>query len=231
MLLLDRGEAEAACASLERSLIGQSWWTMQRQGMILAHLAIAYAIAGRVEKAQELIDDLAGQGSRWPMPSIRALTNEAAAVLASRHGDEQEALRRLHLARQLWTSIGSALNSTRLRLEIATLLSDAGDRSSSGTEIRAAAMSAELLARRNCCDGAVHYKKRTAFDWKASKTTLKRAFLTSLDCRTVYLPMLGLLSDRDVSCASLPASTTVRLPWHWLGNMASTRTTRTQMIC
>jgi hypothetical protein len=39
------------------------------------------------------------------MPSIHALTNEASAVLAERRGEPREALRRLHLARQLWSSV------------------------------------------------------------------------------------------------------------------------------
>ncbi len=110
MLLLELGEAEAAYVSLERSLIGQSWWTLQRQGMLLAHLAVVAAHTGRLERSQALIDDLAGQAERWPMPSIRALTNEASALLAQKRGAREEALHRLYLARQLWTSIEFAFS-------------------------------------------------------------------------------------------------------------------------
>ena len=145
LLLLERGEPEAAYASLERSLIGQSWWTLQRQGMLLAHLALVAAHAGRHDKAQALIDDLAGQGERWPMPSIRALTNEACAILAHERRDAHEALRRLHLARQLWTSIDSRPNATRLRLQIAALQLELGDSRGAATEIRAALAAAEEL--------------------------------------------------------------------------------------
>jgi DNA-binding winged helix-turn-helix (wHTH) protein len=145
LLLLERGEPEAAYASLERSLIGRSWWTLQRQGILLAHLAVVAAHAGRHERAQSLIDDLSGQEERWPMPSIRALTNEASALLARDRGDPNEAQRRLHLARQLWTSIDSRLNAARLRLQIAALQLDLGDRSGAATEIRAAFAAAEEL--------------------------------------------------------------------------------------
>lgn len=145
LLLLERGEPEAAYASLERSLIGQSWWTLQRQGMLLAHLALVAAHAGRHDKAQVLIDDLAGQGERWPMPSIRALTNEACAILAHERRDPHGALRHLHLARQLWTSIDSRLNATRLRLQIAALQLDLGDSRGAATEVRAALAAAEEL--------------------------------------------------------------------------------------
>src|SRR4029450_4367661 len=60
MLLLELGQPGAAYASLERSLIGQSWWTLQRQGILLAHMAYVAASAGRHDKAQALIDDLTG---------------------------------------------------------------------------------------------------------------------------------------------------------------------------
>lgn len=145
MLLLERGEVEAAYVSLERSLIGTSWWTLQRQGMLLAHLALVAAHAGKQEKAQALIDDLAGQAERWPMPSIRALTNEASALIFLKRGDSNEALRRLHLARQLWTSIDSRINAARLRLQIASLQLDLGDRPGATTEMRAAAAAAQEL--------------------------------------------------------------------------------------
>jgi DNA-binding winged helix-turn-helix (wHTH) protein len=148
MLLLEKGEAEAACAGLERSLIGQSWWTLQRQGVLLAHLALAAAHAGRQERAVALIDDLAGHSERWPMPSIRAVTNEAAAMLAVARGEPADALRRLHLARQLWTSIDSRFHATRLRLQIADLQVEAADARGAMTELRAARASADELGSR-----------------------------------------------------------------------------------
>jgi len=154
MLLLERGELEAAYTSLERSLIGQSWWTLQRQGMLLAHLALVAAHAGRHDRAQSLINDLVDQEQRWPLPSIRALTNEASALIARQCGEPNEALSRLHLARQLWTSIDSRLNAARLRLEIAALQLDMGDESGARGEIRAAFTTAEEFEseklRRQC---------------------------------------------------------------------------------
>jgi len=145
MLQLELGHAETAYASLERSLIGHSWWTLQRQGMLLAHLALVAAHTGRSEKAQALISDLAGQSERWPVPSIRALTNEASAVLARRQGDTTMALRHLQLARQLWTSIDSRLHAARLRVEIGSLQLDTGDHGSAAVELRAALAASEEL--------------------------------------------------------------------------------------
>jgi ATP/maltotriose-dependent transcriptional regulator MalT len=145
MLLLEHGQADAAYLSLERSLVGQSWWTLQRQGILLAHLAVVAVHAGKHDRARALIDDLTGQEERWPMASVRALTNEASALLARARGDTDEALRRLHLARQLCTSIDCRLNAARLRLVLAEWMLEKGDRSGATTELRAAAMSAAEL--------------------------------------------------------------------------------------
>jgi hypothetical protein len=79
MLLLERGDAEAAYAGLERSLLGRNWWTLQRRGILLAHLAVVAAHTG--DRAAALVSELSGSPDRWPVP-IRALTNEAQAVLA-----------------------------------------------------------------------------------------------------------------------------------------------------
>jgi DNA-binding winged helix-turn-helix (wHTH) protein len=147
-LLLELGQGETAYAGLERSLIGQSWWTLQRQGILIAHLALVAAHTGRAEKAQALIGDLAGQGERWPMPSIRALTNEASASLARHRGEASTALRHLQLARQLWTSIDSRLNAARLRVQIATVQVELGDHNGAAVELRAALAASEQLESR-----------------------------------------------------------------------------------
>ncbi|BCJ89654.1 hypothetical protein IZ6_03890 [Terrihabitans soli] len=160
LLLLAEGEAEQAYAALERSLIGQGWWTLQRQGMLLAHLALVAAHARKPEKAQALIDDLAGQEKRWPMPSIRALTNEAAAILAKQSGDPDEARRRLHLARQLWTGVECRLNATRLRLEIAAVALDAGDVSGASSELRVASADAQALGSAKLQERCAALEKR-----------------------------------------------------------------------
>jgi DNA-binding winged helix-turn-helix (wHTH) protein/predicted negative regulator of RcsB-dependent stress response len=145
LMLLDAGDTEAAYNSLERSLIGQSWWTLQRHGMLLAHLARVAAHAGKYERAQALIDDLSGQDKRWPMASIRALTNEASAVLAAKHGRLEEGLRFFHLARQLWTSVESRFNATRVRLEIAAAQLELKDEAGAAAELRAALADAKEL--------------------------------------------------------------------------------------
>ncbi|NEU99109.1 winged helix-turn-helix domain-containing protein [Bradyrhizobium uaiense] len=142
MLLLARGEAEAAYASLERSLIGKTWWTLQRRGILLAHLALVAAHTNRSGRAKALICELSGNPDRWPMPSIRALTNEAQAILALSRQDHEVAMRHLHLARQLWSSIEGRVQIVRLRLQISRLQLERGDTRGAMAEAHAA----QLLA-------------------------------------------------------------------------------------
>lgn len=145
MLLLERGEAEAAYAGLERSLIGKAWWTLQRRGILLAHLALVAAHTGRSEQANALIVELSESPDRWPLPSIRALTNEAQAILALAAQDRGTAIRHLHLARQLWSSVEGKYQVVRLRLQIARLQVDGGDMRGALAEIHAAQLIADEM--------------------------------------------------------------------------------------
>ncbi|MES5482199.1 transcriptional regulator [Bradyrhizobium sp. INPA03-11B] len=145
MLLLARGEAEAAYAGLERSLIGKTWWTLQRRGILLAHLALVAAHTRRSGQAKALICELSGNPDRWPMPSIRALTNEAQAILALARQDHEAAMRHLHLARQLWSSIEGRVQVVRLRLQISRLQLERGDSRGAMAEVHAARLLATEL--------------------------------------------------------------------------------------
>jgi tetratricopeptide (TPR) repeat protein len=145
LLLLDQGDAQGALASLERSLIGKSWWTLQRQGILLAHLAVVAVHAGQHDKAQSLVEDLARNNNRWPMPSVRALTNEASALLEEARGNVSQTMNHLQLARQLWTSIEARIESARVRIMIAERLAALNDFAGASTELRAAFGAAESL--------------------------------------------------------------------------------------
>ncbi|MEJ1933771.1 hypothetical protein WDZ92_26515 [Nostoc sp. NIES-2111] len=147
-LLLETDDAAAACAGLERSLVGNSWWTLQRQGLLRAHLAVALVEANRLGEAAQMIADFERRRDRWPMPSIRALYEEAKAALSLLRDQTGPALSSLQLARELWTSIGSRLNAARVRLDLAILLLRRGDRTGATAEARAALTCAQELGAR-----------------------------------------------------------------------------------
>jgi DNA-binding winged helix-turn-helix (wHTH) protein len=128
LLQLEQGQAEAAFAALERSLIGAAWPTLQRRGLVLATLAKVAARTDRPGRAREAIAELETQPQRWPMASIRALTAEAKAELFTREGRLAEAVGELQAACSRWSEIGSAINAANARLSLAALLIQLGDR-------------------------------------------------------------------------------------------------------
>lgn len=135
LLQLEQGHAEAAFSALERSLLGTSWPTLQRRGLILATLAKVAARTGRSGRAEEVIAELETQPQRWPMASIRALTAEAKAELFIRDDRTTEAVRELQVAYSLWNEIGSAIHAADARLSLATLLIQLGDGSGAELEL------------------------------------------------------------------------------------------------
>jgi DNA-binding winged helix-turn-helix (wHTH) protein/tetratricopeptide (TPR) repeat protein len=138
LLQLEQGQADAACRGLERSLLGTSWPTLQRRGLILATLAKVAAHTGRAERAREVIAELETQPRRWPMPSIRALTAEAKAELLAIEARKPEAVRELQSACSLWSEIGSAINAAHARLSLAVLLIELDDAAGAELELGAA---------------------------------------------------------------------------------------------
>jgi tetratricopeptide (TPR) repeat protein len=148
MLRLDRGDPAAARTGLERSLIGQSWWALQRRGLLRAHLAIVYARSSQESEALEITSDLLGQRERWPMPAICAFAEEANAHVYRRRGEVGEAARRLQICREIWTDIASGYHTARLRIELADLWADRGARDHSLLELRVARAAAIELGSR-----------------------------------------------------------------------------------
>ncbi|MBZ9921981.1 winged helix-turn-helix domain-containing protein [Mesorhizobium sp. BR1-1-7] len=145
LLQLELGQSEAAFAALERSLVGSSWPTLQRKGLILATLAKVAARTGRPERAKEVIAELESQPQRWPMASIRALTAEAKAELFSREDRLADAARELQIACSRWSEIGSPIGAADARLSLAALLIQLGDRTGAELELGTALAAARKV--------------------------------------------------------------------------------------
>lgn len=142
-LQLERGEPDAAILGLERCLQSRTWPAQQRRGLGLASLAKIAALAGRLERAREIVEELESMPARWPMPSIRALTAEARAALHLAAGSPIDALTQLQAACDLWNQAGSTLNCAETRLWLAEQLLEQGDSPSAWIELKAAEMVAE----------------------------------------------------------------------------------------
>jgi len=142
VLLFERGDVDGALAALERALAGQSWFHLQRRGVLLANAARIAALAGRAERAERYLNEVEAAGERWSQPAIRALTAEAKAALLP--PDDRHVTQIRLLARQLWTSAKFDYHVARVRIDLARAFVAAGDVSGAQTELSAA----EHLSRR-----------------------------------------------------------------------------------
>jgi DNA-binding winged helix-turn-helix (wHTH) protein len=144
VLLAESGQVDVALAVLERVLDGSSWYHIQRRGILLAHKARIAAMGGHRDIAAKSLGELETQCARWTQPAVHALVNETRYLLAK----DVEALRFLRLARQLWTSAGVEYHAARVCLELAHVLSEAGDTAAAQIEISAAARTAARIGSR-----------------------------------------------------------------------------------
>ena len=142
ILLAERGEYDAALAALERALEGRTWFHLQRKGQLLANAAKIAARAGKPQRAEDYLGQLAAEEGRWSQPSIRAIIAEARAALLP--AGEQSALQLKLLARQLWTSGKIEYHAARVRLELVEDYLALNDARGAEAELSAA----ERLAKR-----------------------------------------------------------------------------------
>jgi tetratricopeptide (TPR) repeat protein len=160
VLLAERGEYDTALAGIERSLGGQSWFHLQRKGVLLAHAAHIAARGRLIERAQVYLAQLAAEEERWSQPTIRALVAEARAALLPT-GDPAALQLRL-LARQVWTSAKIDFHAARVRIELAEIYLAAGDRAGADAELAAANHIAERISSPRLLAACARLRGRTA---------------------------------------------------------------------
>jgi tetratricopeptide (TPR) repeat protein len=158
LLLFDSGDVAGALSALERALEGQSWFHLQRRGVLLAHRARIAALGGRPDLATQLLGELEDAPDRWSQPTIKALIAEARAALCS--ADDPHAMRLLVLARQLWTSGRIDFHAARVRLKIADWLLDANDSVGAEAELRAVDQTATRIGSNRLAGLADTLRKR-----------------------------------------------------------------------
>jgi tetratricopeptide (TPR) repeat protein len=161
ILLYEAGDVDGALAALDRVLAGVGWFSLQRQGWLLANKARICALSGRHDDARECLGSLMENYDQWPSAAIRALATEASANLpASGAKDEHSPVQRLHLARQLWTSIGAEYHAGRVRLDLAELLRAKRDGAGARVEVNCALTSAERIGAKRLRQRAIALANR-----------------------------------------------------------------------
>lgn len=122
-----QGHVEAAVRSLERALKDRNWAFRQRRGSLLAELAVAAALAGRVELARKALEELDQRPELWSTPAYEAEVQGARAELAHAEGKTEEAIAQLRSTIGTWQRVGSSLNAANARLRLAEILTEQDD--------------------------------------------------------------------------------------------------------
>jgi DNA-binding winged helix-turn-helix (wHTH) protein/ATP/maltotriose-dependent transcriptional regulator MalT len=149
LLLFDSGDADGAVAALDRALADDTWFGLQRRGWILANKARICALSGRGDEAEACLRALAETFDGWPSPAVRALAQEARAMLALQQGlRDPSPIQLMNLARQLWTSLGAEHHAARVRLALARIMAASGDSAGALAEARCAESGASRIGAR-----------------------------------------------------------------------------------
>jgi tetratricopeptide (TPR) repeat protein len=146
LLLFERGDVDGALAALDRALQGQTWFHLQRRGILLVNAALIAALAGRRERAERYLAEVSADDDRWPQPTVRAMIAETKAALLPASDPQSTQLRLL--ARQLWTSGKIDYQAARVRLELVRTYIATGDIAGAEAELGAAERTARRIGSR-----------------------------------------------------------------------------------
>lgn len=144
ILLHEGGDTLGALAALDRALGNANWFGRQRKAWILANKARICALARRTDEARACLSELSRIFDSWPSAAVRAVATEAEAVLCRDDDTPSHASHQLlHLARQLWSSVGAECQAARVRVALAKNLLEVGDIAGARVELACARISAK----------------------------------------------------------------------------------------
>ncbi len=124
LLLLERGRVEAAVRSLERAVGDTDWTHQQRRGSLLAHLAIAAALAGEPGRASKALAELDAHPELWSTPAFQAIVFRARGELALAMGRAEDAIGQIRRSLRIWTEMEACLSAAEIRVRLAEILLD-----------------------------------------------------------------------------------------------------------
>jgi class 3 adenylate cyclase/tetratricopeptide (TPR) repeat protein len=138
MLLLARGDADAAAASIRGSLEELSWNKLARARLLPAQADIAKA-RGDGSTATAAAAEMEEIAKEFGTSGIRAAAAQAAGAAALLQRDPEVAAQRFREARRLWRQVDAPYESAIVSMMLAEALVAAGDRSAAKLELESAA--------------------------------------------------------------------------------------------
>ena len=144
LLLLARGDATAALASIERSLEGAAFDGFARARMLAAQAEIADTLTDAVQ-ARGARDELGGIAEQIPSPAVRAASEWANGLLALLEDDFESASRHLGEARDRWSAVSAPYETAKAEVALAEASLGRGDRGDAEAHLRIARAMFERL--------------------------------------------------------------------------------------
>lgn len=139
MLLMVRGYHDEAVRSLEASLGDGHWVNRERRGLLLAHLVLACARAGRLEEGRRVLETLDAEPELWATSALQAMVLRGRAELAWRSDARDRAVGCLREAASTWQRLASPLHEAHLRWCLGRWLLEMGEHREAAFELGLAA--------------------------------------------------------------------------------------------
>lgn len=137
LLLLAQGKAEAAAASIRRSLEDEAWDRLARSRLLPAQAEIARA-TGDAATARAAAEELASIADEFGTPAIRAGAEWASGHALLADGDPAGAVRCFRRASQLWREVEAPYEAARSAIALAEAHLAEGDREAASLESQTA---------------------------------------------------------------------------------------------
>lgn len=138
LLHLARGRHDAAVRALERSLEDPRWVNGQRRGILLAHLAVASAVAGDRDRTRAALRELEERPDLCDTPAFAATIARARAEAALWEHAGPDALSSLRESLAHWRLARAPLDAANTQLRIVEVLAANGDPDGAEMELHAA---------------------------------------------------------------------------------------------
>jgi class 3 adenylate cyclase len=190
LLSLERGQLDAAAASIRRSLEDEPWNRLVRARLLPAVVEIAHA-RGDVSAVEEAAAELAEIATEYPTAAIRANAEFAYAVLDLMRDAPAEAVARLGRTRQLWREVDAPYEGAKTLVLLAEALDASGDAPGAALELRTARDTFERLGAVRDAQSATERLDRSAPGPVEAPRTARTFMFTDIVGSTNLLEAIG----------------------------------------
>ena len=147
LLLLARGDASRALASLHQALAVEPWNLLTRARLLSAVVEVCLA-TGATSDARQASAELASVAARFATPGLQAAADHAAGAVALAGGEPAAAVESFHRSWQGWRRIGLTHDAARSRLRLGAARVAVGDPDGADLDLHAARLTFERLGAR-----------------------------------------------------------------------------------